>query len=389
MKLMSVLLKSLREQMRDLLGLSLSLAFAPFFVLIYWAMFPSGSTTYGVLVLNQDSGIQASNGSTMVEGDALVEALRGVSYPDGKPLLKVGQVESRADAENRLRNRDAAALLVIPEGFSRSLDAARSGSTEEGARVTIVGDLANPYYAVAAVMATGTVDAYVQRSAELTRPVGLIEEPLGASGARSEFENYVPGLLVFAVILLLFQAAMVVAREVEAGTLRRLKLTRMSSFDYLGGVSASLVVVGSAAVLLTFATAWALGFHSQGPLWVAVVVGAATTLSVIGVGLVVACFCKTVVQAFLIANFPLGLFMFFSGAIYPIPRLPIASIGDRTVGLYDVLPPTHAVVALNKVLTLGAGIGDVTYELGALLVLSALYFGAGVWLFRRTHLGSW
>lgn len=35
---------------------------------------------------------------------------------------------------------------------------------------------------------------------------------------------------------------------------------------------------------------------------------------------------------------------------------------------------------------LGAGIGDVAYELAALVVLSGLYFGAGVWLFRRRHL---
>jgi ABC-2 type transport system permease protein len=62
------------------------------------------------------------------------------------------------------------------------------------------------------------------------------------------------------------------------------------------------------------------------------------------------------------------------------------SLGGRTIGLYDILPPTHAVVALNKVLTLGAGLGDVAYELTALLVLSVIYFAAGVWLFQRAHL---
>jgi hypothetical protein len=43
-------------------------------------------------------------------------------------------------------------------------------------------------------------------------------------------------------------------------------------------------------------------------------------------------------------------------------------------------------VALNKVLTMGAGLGDVIYELAALLILSVVYFAAGVWLFSRTHL---
>jgi len=82
----------------------------------------------------------------------------------------------------------------------------------------------------------------------------------------------------------------------------------------------------------------------------------------------------------------LALFMFFSGAVFPIPRVTLFTVGGRAIGLYDVLPPTHAVVALNKVLTLGAGLGDVIYELAALLILSAVYFAAGVWLFSRTHL---
>jgi ABC-2 type transport system permease protein len=209
---------------------------------------------------------------------------------------------------------------------------------------------------------------------------------LGASAARTEFENYVPGLLVLSVTLLMFQAAMTVAREVEGGTLRRLQLTRMTSFELLGGISAWLIVVAVAEVLLAFLTAWALGFRSQGAIWIAVAVGVVTSLSIIGVGLIIACFAKTVSQAFVIANFPWGLFAFLSGAIFPLPRATLFTIAGHAVGLTDILPPTHAVVALNKVLTLGAGLGDVVYELTALLTLSVAYFAAGVWLFKRAHL---
>jgi hypothetical protein len=52
----------------------------------------------------------------------------------------------------------------------------------------------------------------------------------------------------------------------------------------------------------------------------------------------------------------------------------------------EFLPPTYAEVALNKVLTMGAGITDVAYELTALFFLSVRYFAAGVWLFKRMHL---
>jgi ABC-type Fe3+/spermidine/putrescine transport system ATPase subunit len=129
-----------------------------------------------------------------------------------------------------------------------------------------------------------------------------------------------------------------------------------------------------------------LGFRSQGPLWLAVVIGAVTSLSMIGAGLVIACFSRTATQAFLIANFPLALFMFFSGAMFPAPRMGLFTLAGRSIGLYDILPPTHAVSALNKVLTMGSGPAGVAYELSALLALSLLYFFTGVWLFKRIHL---
>ena len=69
-----------------------------------------------------------------------------------------------------------------------------------------------------------------------------------------------------------------------------------------------------------------------------------------------------------------------------MPSVALFTIGRHDIGLYDILPPTHAVNALNKVLTLGAGLEDVGFELFALLVLSVLYFTVGVWLFSRTQL---
>ena len=384
MRLMRVFAKTLREQRRDLLALGATVAFAPFFVLLYWLFLPSGSTTYSVLVLDQDAPVVLAGGSTLDAGSQLTTALRGVKYPNGGPLLKVEVITDRAEAEAHLRDREAALLLVVPSDLSRAL--AGQGDASGPAQVVFVGDLANPTYSVTSAVVAEVLRGYVGAVTGVEPPVQAVEQPLVGSSGRTEFENYVPGLLVFAVIMLVFIAAMAVAREVEGGTLRRLQLTRMNSFDFLGGVSAAIVVVGVIAVILTFATAVALGFHSQGPLWVAIVVGAVTALGVIGTGLMVACFSRNVTQAYLIGSFPMGLFMFFSGAVFPMPKVKLFECAGHTVGAYDFLPPTQAVVALNKVLTLGAGLSDVTYELTALLLLSVLYLAAGVWLFGRMQL---
>jgi len=387
MRLWSVFRKSVREQKRDLMVLALSLAFAPLFVVLYWLMTGgTGSTAYGVLVINDDVSVTLANGSTLSAGKDVIKEMESLTYKNGSPLLRVSRVTDRAEAESQLRNRGAALLIIIPPDFSRVIRATLEDGKPMTTAVTFVGDLTNPYYTIAAVTTMTAADNYIQAASPQRRPVQMVETPLGASAARTEFENYVPGLFVLSVILLVFQASMTVAREIEGGTLRRLQLTRVTSFELLGGITAWLVVVAVAEVLVTFVTAWACGFRSQGPLWIAVVVGIITSFSIIGMGMIVASFSKTVSQAFVIANFPLGFFMFLTGAAFPLPRYTLLTIAGHAVGLTDILPPTHAVVALNKVFTLGAGLGDVLYELSALLILSAAYFAVGVWLFKRTHL---
>lgn len=387
MRLMNVVLKCFREQKRDLWVLGLSLAFAPLFVVLYYLMTGgTGSTSYNVLVVNQDKPVTRTGGEEVAAGLDILQGLREMAYKNGNPLLKVIPTGDQNQAESQIRDRQASVLLIIPEDFSATLAAYRAGNTSAATQVTLKGDLTNPSYTIAAVMVMTVTDTYVNQATRVPRPVVLNEVPLGASNLRSEFENYIPGLLVMAVVLMVFQAAMMPAREIEAGTLRRLRLTPINSFEYLGGLAIWMTLIAILSILVTFATAVALGFHSQGPLLVAILIDIVAAQSVIGIGLIVACLSKTVSQAFVIANFPLGLLMFLTGAVFPLPRPTLFTLFGHVISYADFLPPTHAVIALNKIFTLGAGVQDVVFEIVALVLLSILYFGIGVLLFQRTQM---
>lgn len=386
MRAITVFRKTLREMSRDAWMLGLTLAFAPFFVLLYYLITAGGSTTYTILTINNDQGIQLADGTTFHAGREAVAALTSVTYGDGQPLLKSVPAADLAEAESILRERGAVAFILIPENFSQTVASLQRGDRSVTTEIVFGGDLSNPYYMVGVNLSLTAIDGYVMQATGQQPLIGYVEKPLGASAARTEFETYVPGTLIFAVIMLIFLASMTVAREIETGTLRRLQLTPMNSLDYLGGVTAALVLVGTAAYGLAFACALAVGFRSQGPLWAALLVGAVTCLSVIGLGMVVASFTRTVSQAFVVANFPMAMMMFFSGTIYPLPKIVLFTLAGHEIGLYDILPPTHAVAALNKILTLGADLSEVTFELSALVILSVLYFFIGVWMFKRFHL---
>ena len=377
MKILKIFWKTLKEQARDSVTLGLSLIIGSFFVLLYWLMIPSGSTTYGVMVQNLDTGPR---------GKEAINLLETLAYPSGDFLLDVMLVDNQQKAENVLKDRDAEVLLIIPDNFSITLQAVVDEKNPTPAQVTLVGDLTNPYYAVGAVMAGSVIDEYVQIQTGEIPPIQFSEIALGASAGRSEFDLYIPGILIVSVVMLVFIVSMTITHEVETGTLRRLQMTSMKASELLIGISLPTILLGIVSLLLTLIVAIALGFTSQGSIFAALLIGGITAIAVVGIGLIVAAFSKSVSQAFIIANFPLIFFMFFSGAVYPIPRIILFQAAGINISLYDVLPPTHAVMALNKILTLGSGLSDVLYELVSLLILSLLYYLLGIWLFHRRHL---
>jgi hypothetical protein len=51
-----------------------------------------------------------------------------------------------------------------------------------------------------------------------------------------------------------------------------------------------------------------------------------------------------------------------------------------------VLPTSLSVRAFGAILNDGAGLADVRFELAGIVVLTAVYFAVGIWLFRRRHM---
>jgi ABC-2 type transport system permease protein len=386
MRTLHVLWKTLREQVREWPSLAMVLALCPLFVFLYWLMSGGGTTSYRILLLDRDRGGIARDGGLARHGARVEEALRGLRAPGGAALVRLEKVGDEAAAVAQLKDRQAAALLVVPERFTEALEGRREPGDTSAVAVTVSGDAANPAYAVASILALTAADQVVRALSGTAPPVDWREEFVSGNAPRSEFETYVPGLLVLSIMLLVFTTALPLVREREDRTLRRLRLSRMTAFDLLAGVGLAQAVIGAAAVALTFVTARALGFRSEGPLWAAVVIGVWTAGSVVAVGLLTACFCKNATAVLTVGTLPFFLLMWFTGAAMPMPMPELFTAWGRTFPVNAVLPPTHAVVALNKVLSFGASLGDVGFEMGAMTVLNAAYFVLAVAVFQRTQM---
>ncbi len=319
------------------------------------------------------------------QGAPLVEELKAQRYADGRPIFKVTPISDLAAAEAALKERTATALLIISAGATQPA----TSNTQYPIHVTIRGDALYPRFYRAGIILESVISRYADRVAGRPAPgriVQLVEEPLGTASRQSEFDIYAPGMMIFALLLIVPQTAMLVAREMRWGTLRRLRLTRLRARDLLGGVSLAQMAVAVVQVVLIFLVALALGFHNQGSLLLAIVVGLAVSFSAVGLGLLVACFVENDSQAINVGSTVTMLQVFLSGSFYQLPPMTVFTLAGHQIDLFDVFPATHGFLALQQVLSYGAGLSEIAFRLGATLVLSTLYFGVGVVVFQRLQM---
>lgn len=370
MRIFAIIKKALIMQFRDFWALLLTILSAPFFILIYYLMTSGGSTSYTINYFYADT----SNSSSFK--NQLVSELKAVKYANGKAALNVFETDDTMSVKDLIKNRKVDLLITIPQGFADSL---KTGNIPN---FLIFGEAGNPKYSVATIFTITAVESLVKK---LTRnePLYTFQEKfMGNSMTKSEFDIYAPGIFIFSIIMLILSASLSIIRDIEDKTMIRLKLTKMTVFDYLLGNTLVQWVIGILSFGLTMWLAILLGFNSQGSTILILLVCSLTILSIIAICLILVAFCKNATMVMIVGNFPLFILMFFTGAMIPLPRNEIIA----GFALNDILPPTHAVIALNKIFTFGAGLKEITYELLMLGILTIVYFSIGILLFKRNHL---
>ena len=276
--------------------------------------------------------------------------------------------------------------MVLPLDLSASV-AALQDSLNKPSKIEMVGDVTNMEYIVGAVWSEELITRYILEVAKIQMPVSWTETTLGFSGTRSYFELYLPGLLILSIIMIIFSASSAMVRESEARTLERLRISKMTTLEFLAGLSLVQILVALFSLCLAILTAVALGYTLiPGTLGFILLISILAALSMISFSLLVAAMCRSVKEVAIIGTFPLFLLMFFTGAAFPVSGGKLFTIGSYQLMLNDLLSPKFAIEALNKVLIRGLEVRDTLPEIIALVALTGLYFILGTWAFRRRHM---
>lgn len=386
MRALALFQKALIENIRDWKILILTLSFAPFFVYLMYFYLDRGSKTFRIVFINHDQEVLLQDGTTFQGGKFLLHELKQAKNTDGANLLSIIETQDMEEARRLLSKKSAAAGVEIPAHFSRTLRDYQEGRKASPAVVKTYGDFASAEFMMAVSWTDYLILQYVGRTAGIKSPITHQSENISTGVSRSEFELYVPALLALALIMLMFTAAASLIKEKDRFTIVRLRLSRMTRWDWFSAVSAVQVLIGMLALALATLSAVSVGYEPTGSIPALCVVGVLSCLSIMALSLIVAAFLRTIFDLMTIGCFPFFILMFFSGGMLPLPAVRLFAIGEYAVNLNSILPTTHSVTAFDRILNTGAGLRDIGFELGAIGLLTVIYFAMGVWLFSRRHL---
>lgn len=376
MRMLQVARKTLLESWREPQLTILLMLFPALMIAIYF--YGYGQSGQGMAQL---LNVQVVNLDTGANGAVLVEAIQAAKF-DGKPVFRVAVAANRGEAEVALREGQACLLLVIPADFSARL--AQVGQIP--ADLLLVGDPVNDLYIFAQSFITEMIQIFVDQSAGWTLNAPLEYTFVPGTGTLNDFQFGVPGLLVFGILFGSISTALFMVREETRGTLKRLRLTRLRSFDLLGGVLIAQAVLSLLQMFFALGFAVWFGFQSPGNLLLAALLGVLVSLIASSCGFMTACFAHNDGEAANYAMVFLAPLAFLSGSVFPLPSAPLFQIGGRVFQVYDLLPTAHATTALRRVLIYGDGLPQILLETVILLVSTGLFLLVGIWIYRRTKL---
>ena len=421
MKFISIAVKDFKELVRDRRGLFFILLFPIFFMMIFGFAFGGmgeGNTPHNIAIVNYDQGtINSTSGENVNYGNNLITALQDANYENSSVKLFNITTTTDSQAKDLLRQRTVDAELIIPADFSNSIAAlinntiqsstgqtsVNSSNSNSTSTVIISGDTGFMGFGVAQGILVGVLGQYQENvvnsvknqiagtpGAEPTKFIDTKVQSIPGTQNFTQFDFLAPGMIVFAILLLATTVAAILTREVESGTLLRLKMSKMRSFDLLFGGLIPWSLIAGAQVVILLAVAIILGLHWQGSVYsiiLAIFIGIIGGVASISLAMIIASFAKTDRQAANLGTLIVIPISFLTGAFFQLPGVFLNFFG-HSFQAYDLLPWTHTLTALRSVLIFGSGWNSVSSEVEVSAILTIILFVIGVFLFSRARLSA-
>jgi ABC-2 type transport system permease protein len=362
-KIRAVAVKEFRQVYRDPLSLVMLLGVPVLLLLLYG---------YAVNFDVRHAALAVQDLDKSARSRELIASFVNSTYFDLAADLPAG-----ADLEKITGRRIAKAILVIPEGYSRTLAAG------ENARVQFFldGSDANTATAILGYASSLVAEAGAALYAGRFKGTGRALVPSIAYEPRvwynPELQStkfLVPGLIGFILMLTaVLSTALSIVREKERGTMEQLLSSPLSTGQLLAGKCLPFLGISLvASVSILAAARFLFGVEIRGPMLDLFLATLLYLVGALGFGLLISGFSDSQAMAFQLGTITSMLpAILLSGFVFPIRSMPLL-----LQGITYLVPARYYLIVLRGIILKGAGLGPYGKEmlfmgLYAAVVLSA------------------
>lgn len=343
--------------LRNKIGLFFSLVFPIILILLFGSIFSGGSNELiQVYVQNQDSPGQISA--------QFVTALNNTS------TIRTILVDNSTDFSQYLLSHSASQGIFIPPGFTQGYFAGNP------VNVTLYSNPASTSSGIVHGTVNGVINAFNLQRAGAPPVIGVNSLTIKSQSLKY-IDFLVPGLVGFTVLTSpMFSLVNISSEYKKAKLFKQLSLTPLTKTEWL----TSKIIWYTFLSILSFLLMTAVGVT---------VFGANVSLSIlilpflvvgplffVSLGMLVGMFSKSVESAAVVGNLVTFPMMFLSGTFFPVNTMPAYL---QTVA--HVLPLFYVIDGLNQVMIYN-NLGQMLYDIGVMLVASAIVFALAVSFFK-------
>ncbi|WP_136658089.1 ABC transporter permease [Nitratireductor sp. XY-223] len=294
-----------------------------------------------------------------------------------------GTVASSQEVDRALKTGEAAFVVTIPENFER--DIVRGDKPA----LLVAADASDPATsgsasAALSVLAANTIDtlaigplSYLAGSQEA---FSVIAHQRYNPAARTSY-NIVPGLLAIIISMTMVMiTAIAIVRESERGTMETLLSTPARAPEVMLGKIIPYVLIGYVQTCVFFILAfWVFSVPFAGPV-APFLLGLNIFIIVnLALGFLFSTIARNQMQAMQMSFFYLLPSILLSGFMFPFAAMP----GWAQV-LGTLLPSTHFMRVIRKIMLKGADLSDIVPDLRALLIILVAVSVLAMLRYKRT-----
>jgi len=297
-------------------------------------------------------------------------------------MIPVGSYRA---TEEKLNSGEAWAALIIPAGFARKIDRGETGSIQ----ILVDGSDSNTASQVVAYLK----GALIRYSGKLLFKKSLREGRL-MNGSPISFRprlwynpdlkspNFlIPGLIgLIMMVIGVMLTSLSIAREEEDGTLEGIRVSPISSLEFIVGKLLPYILIAIAElVLILIAGITIFDLPFRGSFSLLFLLSLIFFVSILGMGLLISTIARTQQMAWLLSLLLTFLpSLILSGFIFPIRNMPYF------VQLITyLLPARYFIVILRGIILKGVGFSQLKMQVVYLVVLGSTFMVASILRFKK------